>query len=103
MAKRRAQVMRDRIGKRFEFLVDRLKFRGTLCKLLIETLNFLLPALAFRDVIVRFQNGDGSLLLVAPQGPSARHHHLGSVRFGLLKLALPAVGPPRPRSGVFAW
>ncbi len=91
MAKGCAQIMRDGIGKRFQFLVDGFELRGTLREFLVEALNFFFPALPFRNVVVRFQNRDGSLLLVAPQGPSARHHHLRPVRFGLLKLALPAV------------
>src|ERR1700687_4582598 len=91
VAEGRTQVMRDGISKRLQFLVDGFEICGTLCKFLVEALNFFFPALPFRNVVVRFQNGDRSFLFVAPQGPSARHHHLRSVRFGLLKLTLPTV------------
>ena len=44
VAKRRPQVMRDRIGERFQFLVDHLEFRGAGAEFLIEFANFILSA-----------------------------------------------------------
>ena len=64
------QVVRDRINKRFQFRVDGFELCGTLCKFLVEDLNFFSPAFPFPNVVVRFQNGDGLLLLVTPAFPT---------------------------------
>jgi len=73
------------------------ELRGTLCKFLVEALNVFLPALAFRDVIVRFQNGNGLLVLVL----AARDHRLAtttSVPSALFFLSSPSQRPARSNS-----
>jgi hypothetical protein len=42
MAKRRAQIVRDRIGERFQVLVGCLEVRSPLRKLLVEAPDFIL-------------------------------------------------------------
>src|SRR5260370_21574745 len=48
MAKRRAQVVGHRVGKRFQFLVGRLELRSPLLKLPVEPSDILLALSALR-------------------------------------------------------
>jgi hypothetical protein len=93
--------MRDRICERLQFLVDGLEFCGTLYQFLIETFNFLLPALAISDVVVCFQYRNCPPLLILPQRPSACYHHPGSVGFGLPKFTFPTACTQQLRANFF--
>src|ERR1700677_5006676 len=92
MAKRRAEIMRNGISKCFQFLISGLELGCSFSKLIVKRANFLLSPFALSDVIVRFEDGRGPPLIVSAQRPSARDYYLGSIRFGLLQLAVPAPG-----------
>src|SRR5260370_5074140 len=92
MAEGRAEVMRYGISKCLQFLINGLELSGSFFKLFVEGANFLLPALALGDVVVRFQDRSGPPLLVSPQRPSAGYYHLGSVSPGLRAFAVPSAG-----------
>src|ERR1700733_2563426 len=103
MAKRRAEIMRNGISKCFQFLVSGLELGCSFSKLFVEGANFLLPPLALSDVIIRFEDGRGPPLLVSAQRPSTRDYHLGSVRFGLLQLAVPTPGAQQFGVNLLDW
>src|SRR6266404_1569584 len=53
----------------------------------------LFGALALGDVVVGLQHPGRPPLLVALQGPAARHHHLRAVAFRMDELSFPLTGP----------
>src|SRR5262245_57932873 len=93
MTKRRAQVVRDRVRERFEFLVDRFELASSLRQLTVQSSDFVLASSTLRDVVARLQNGDGPPLLVMMQRPSARDDHFAAVGLDMPKLAFPPAGP----------
>src|SRR5580704_3979622 len=82
--------MRYGICEGFKFLIDGLKFSGSLAKFLVEFANFFFPSLALSNVVVRFKDCDWIPQLVSLQRPSARHNHAGSIGFRFLEFALPS-------------
>src|SRR5882724_3271236 len=92
--------MRYGISKCFQFLINGLKVRSPFSKFFVECTNLQLPPLAIGDVIVGFQNRSRPPVLVSPQGPSARHYHLGSVSPGLFELTVPTVGTQQLRANL---
>src|ERR1700726_770223 len=95
--------MRYGIGKSLQFLVFRFKLGGPASKLPVETANFILPALALSDIVVRFHDGCRLRLFAAPQRPSAPPQHLGAVSFRSLELAFPTPRTKQLRADVFDW
>src|ERR1039458_651435 len=93
MTKGRAEVMRYGICKCLQFLITGLQFSGSFSQLSVERTNLLFPPVALGDVIVRFQDRSGPLLLVSPQRPSARHDHRGTAGFGVLRRPAPSLPP----------
>src|SRR5208337_4459170 len=83
--------MRYGIGKGFQLLVAGFERGGTFCKLPVERLHLLLPALSCGDVVAGFEDRDRAALLITPQGPPARHDHLDAVRLGVREFTLPSI------------
>src|SRR6266404_481559 len=90
MAERRAEVMRYRVGKRFQFFISGLKLSGPFSKFFVEHANFMLPPISLGDVVVGLQNRNRGPVVVATQRPPARYHHAASIRLCVLELAFPA-------------
>src|ERR1700736_5984483 len=100
MAKGRSEVMRYGISKCLQFLISGLKLSGSFSKFFVKGANFLLPALALGDVIVRFQDGGRPPLLVSPQRPSAGYYHPSSVSPGFLEFAVPTTAAQQLRANI---
>ena len=71
--------MRYRVSEGLQFLVTGFQIGGSFFQLLVELANFLLPVLPVADVVIRFQNGDGTPLLILAQRLSAGYEYAGSV------------------------
>src|SRR6202011_4855496 len=100
VAQGRTEVMRYGISKCFQFLINSLELSGSLSKFFVEWSKLLLPPPALCDVVVRFQDRSGPLVLISPQRPPARHYYPGSVSSGLLELAVPTPGTQQLRANL---
>jgi hypothetical protein len=72
MAKRRAQVVGDRIGKRFQFLVARFEFRSLPDEFLIKFANFVLSVLALLQFDLKVVAGLTKTVLNSPSTSAER-------------------------------
>ena len=65
MAKRRAEVMRYRVGKCLQFLIDGLELSGSCSKLFVERANFMLTLGPYSDFFLELVAGLQKLSLDA--------------------------------------
>ncbi len=72
MAKWRAKVVGDGIGKRFQFLVARFEFRSLLGEFLIKFANFVLSMLALFQFDLKVVAGLTKTVLDSPSNGTER-------------------------------
>src|ERR1051325_8642150 len=93
MPQRGAQIVRNRIGKRFELFVGCLQLRGTisypLFQLFIKSPNLLFSTTTFSDVCVYLKDPLGPALPISMQYPGACNYEALAISRGMNKLASP--------------
>ena len=86
---RRPEIVRNRIGKSFQFLVGGLKLFAANNQMLIEAANTILSFPAGRNVIVDLKDCPGILRFIGLQHPAAGYGNRRSIAPGVDEFAFP--------------